>query len=409
MKILFIHGSGVFGGASKSLIELYKQLQLNDAVQGTVLGPRGGCEYQFREAGFNFYGAVGLTQFDNTRFGYYRGLRWLIIIRELLFVVPSLVALFRIKRKNKNFDIIHANEITVLPLAIVAKLFFKAPLVVHVRSVQQDDMSLLRTRVIYYLLKKYAQQVVAIDDTVLASLPNDLSVDVIRNGLFFENPDELNIQKDHNLIPRIGIVGSLLRLKGIYEFMEAARYLIVEKGVQAKFVVVGENVRNKKGLRAWLYKKLGFSEDVMTDIKSFVKENKLEPYVEFNGFVADVKTIYSNLDVLCFPSHLNAVGRPVFEAALFGIPSIAAVNDPKPDTIIDQVTGICIDTSDPIALADAIEFLIKNPDERKLLGKNAYHLAIKNFDIKRNGMKLLGLYQTILCNKVRSPDGYSEV
>lgn len=409
MKILFIHGSGAFGGASKSLIELYKQLKLNDAVQGTVLGPRGGCEYQFRDAGFNFFGAVGVFQFDNTRFGYYRGLRWLILLRELLFVVPSLVALFRIKRKNKDFDIIHANEITVLPLAIVAKFFFKAPLIAHVRSVQQDDMSLLRNRVIYYLLKKYAKQVVAIDDTVLASLPKDLSVDVIRNGLFFESPDELNIQKDDNLIPRIGIVGSLLRLKGVYEFMEAARYLIVDKGMRAKFVVVGENVRNKKGLRAWLYKKLGFSDDVMADIRSFVKENKLEQYVEISGFVADVKTIYSNLDVLCFPSHLNAVGRPVFEAALFGIPSIAAVKDPKPDTIIDQVTGVCIDTSDPIALADAIEFLIKNPDERKLLGKNAYHLAIKNFDIKRNGIKLLGLYQTILCNKVRSQDGYSEV
>jgi glycosyltransferase involved in cell wall biosynthesis len=397
MKVLFIHCSGSFGGASKSLIELYKQLRLNGAVDGTVIGPRGSCEEKFKEVGFCFYGVFGLTQFDNTRFGYYRGLRWLILLREFLFIIPTIIALLKVKKEKRHFDIIHANEITVLPVALVAKLIFKCPLIVHVRSVQQNDCSFLRTRVIHHLLKKYANHIIAIDDTVLASLPNVLPVIVIRNGLFFKDPVELQLS-NKNVMPCVGIVGSLLRLKGVYEFMEAARYLILEKGIQVKFVVVGDNVRSNKGLKAWLYKKFGFSEDVMTDIKLFVERYQLEQYVEIHGFIADLRAIYSRLDILCFPSYLNAVGRPVFEAALFGIPSIAAVKNPMPDTIVHKVTGLCITEPESQALADAIEYLIKNMDERKLMGINAYHLALNNFDMKKNGKQVFELYQKLLCH-----------
>lgn len=396
MNILFIHCSGPFGGAAKSLIELYKQLKLNNGVRGFVLSPNGTSGIKFKEAGLIFYGSIGLMRFDNTQFGYYRGLRWLIFIREIFFLIPSLIALFRVWRKSDYFDVIHANEITVLPVALLAKAFFKCPLVVHVRSVQQNEKSHFRARVISFFLNKYASAVIAIDDTVLASMPQIHSPSVIHNGLFFKNPEEFFSHASDNDIIRVGIVGNLLRLKGLYEFMEAARVLIVDRHLKIHFVVVGENVRNHRGLMSGLYKKIGFSEDVMADLLLFVKSNKLAPFFEIKGFVGDIEAIYSNMDILCFPSHLNAIGRPVFEAAFFGVPCIAAVTNPKPDTIIDGVTGICIDRPEPIALANAIEYLIKNPEIRQLLGKNAYALALENFDIKKNGVKLYDLYKKIL-------------
>src|SRR5690606_37681299 len=101
------------------------------------------------------------------------------------------------------------------------------------------------------------------------------------------------------------------------------------------------------------------------------------------------------LDVLCFPSYLNAAGRPVFEAAFFGVPSIVAVRDAPPDTILNGSTGVCIDTPDPIALADAIEFLYRHPEERLKMGENALNLAHNNFDIVRNANHLLMIYRRL--------------
>ena len=60
------------------------------------------------------------------------------------------------------------------------------------------------------------------------------------------------------------------------------------------------------------------------------------------------------MDVLCFPSHYDAPGRPIFEAAFFGVPSIVAVRNPRPDTLVDGETGLAIRPHDADELAEAI-------------------------------------------------------
>jgi glycosyltransferase involved in cell wall biosynthesis len=96
---------------------------------------------------------------------------------------------------------------------------------------------------------------------------------------------------------------------------------------------------------------------------------------------------------------LDACGRPVFEAAFSRVPSIVAVSDPKPDTIIDGETGICIPPRDPKALADAVEYFCTQPSEVERMGEAAYRLAMENFDIAANASKMLAIYRHL----VRSP------
>jgi glycosyltransferase involved in cell wall biosynthesis len=114
--------------------------------------------------------------------------------------------------------------------------------------------------------------------------------------------------------------------------------------------------------------------------------------VKLLGFVEDVKSIYRAIDVLCFPSHLDAAGRPVFEAAWFGVPSVVAVREPLADTIGDGVSGVCIRESDPQALCEAIARLHDRPRERAKLGAGARQLAETYFDQERNALQILGIY-----------------
>ena len=35
------------------------------------------------------------------------------------------------------------------------------------------------------------------------------------------------------------------------------------------------------------------------------------------GFVKNIQNFYDQIDILCFPSSLNATGRQIFEAGIF--------------------------------------------------------------------------------------------
>jgi glycosyltransferase involved in cell wall biosynthesis len=99
--------------------------------------------------------------------------------------------------------------------------------------------------------------------------------------------------------------------------------------------------------------------------------------------------------VVCFPSHLDAIGRPVIEAAWFSLPSIAAVGEPRADTFVPGETGIPVPARDPQALAQAILHLCANRQELKRMGAAARELAERNFDSRKNAAAVLEVYRRI--------------
>ena len=89
--------------------------------------------------------------------------------------------MLKARRHWKNIDIVHVNEITnVLPI-LLAKVIFRCPLIIHVRSVQLVEKGCLRRKFVLWMLSK-ANAVVAIDSTVRNSLPQDIKINIIHNG-----------------------------------------------------------------------------------------------------------------------------------------------------------------------------------------------------------------------------------
>jgi glycosyltransferase involved in cell wall biosynthesis len=342
--------------------------------------------------------AAGLSQFDNTKFSFYRNLRWLILLRELYYIPFSLIALWRLKKLGIKFDLIHVNEITLLPVGIMAKLIFKLPVIFHVRSLQRKNNNDIRTVTVFKLLKKYADAVVCIDQTVKGSIPDWVESYVVHNGINIGEADPLRRQRVTSHKLTIGIAGVLLRAKGVYEFVEAAKILLIDRGCDLEFVIAGQNARQTKGVIGWIYRKLGFSEDVFSNVKKYIDNNELAERVRLIGLVKDIRKMYQSLDILCFPSYLNACGRPVFEAALYEIPSIVAIKEPLEDAIIHDVTGLVIDEPDPQKLADAIEVLAKNSEMRIRLGKKAKRWAERFFLVEVNAKHVLEIYRKTIKN-----------
>lgn len=402
ISVLYIHHCGTFGGASRSLLEMVKAFP-HKSVKPHLITQKGNVVKFFENECVPVISTEGISQFDNTRYGYYRGLRWLLLGRELFYCYFTFRAIYNARKKWKDIEIIHINEITNILSIYLSKIIFKKPVIVHIRSVQQTRKAAFRYKLIMSFTRRYSDYVITIDKTVKKSLPGDLADKTIHNGFRPETDFRLKKNNEDNIARlinaplgflRIAMVGNLLKFKGVFEFIKAAK-ICIDKRMKINFYLVGDNAEKKDGFKDSLFKRLGFSHYINSDVKNFVLKNNLNERIHFLKFTTDVHRVYKNIDIICFPSYLNAVGRPVLEAAFFKVPSIVAVNDPIDDTIINGETGICIESKNPQALTGAIEYFYSNPDEIKRMGESAYQLAIKNFDIQKNAEKVLAIYEKL--------------
>jgi glycosyltransferase involved in cell wall biosynthesis len=316
-------------------------------------------------------------------------LRWVILLREIFFLIPFVVGVCKLKKNCGAFDIIHLNDIVLLPAAWILKRFFPhSRIVIHARAVQSTNQN-WRWFYFYKHLKTIAHRLIAIDQNVRDSLPSDLPVQIIHNGL--KRPTSLPVASSLRIFTA-AMVGMLSKSKGCDTFVDAAK-ICHQKGMKFKFQLFGDLPNANSNLIRKLAQMIGLQQDIGTKLKEIVERENLGSMVEFLPFNSDLSSIYSKIDVLCFPSHLDAPGRPIFEAAHFGIPSIAAISSPKADTFVNEVTGLIIDPGRPDQLANAIEKIYLDPNLKSTLGTHAQDLARTNFDADINAAKVLELYK----------------
>jgi glycosyltransferase involved in cell wall biosynthesis len=405
VRVLYIHHVGAFGGASRSLYEGIKACG-SDAIEPCFLTVRGTSSAFFKELG-PVVECSGLSIFDNTRYSFYRGLRWLVLIRELARVPRTFWAVYRARRLFGNVDLIHINESTVLLPSWLAKRVFKAPLVVHARCTMRNDRNSLRTKWINDFWAREADAVIAIDETVRRTLPPSERTHVIHNTITNGNlrsrsnddaSGRLGQLRPGSL--KVGFVGNLLRSKGIVPLVNAFEQ-IRAYGVDAELIIVGGNIRRDNRPLSALLRFLNLEQEERGTLENLIGNSKYKTDIHQIGFLSDLAEVYRSLDILCFPSLLDAPGRPVIEAALFGKPSVVAVRDPSPDTLVDGITGVAITSPDVPTIADA---LLRISNDRALLdcmGKSAQKLAIKNFHPSVHSQKLLSLYRKVLSAQIQ--------
>jgi glycosyltransferase involved in cell wall biosynthesis len=401
MKILYIDGVGPFGGASRSLFEAVRKLKAHEGVLPHFLIAKGTASEYYNQVTVDTITTRGLTRFDNTEYSHYRGLRWLVLLRELAYFPYTLIAIARAHSRWKDIAAIHVNEITELIPGLIAKRVFKVPLIVHVRSAQSKRLGSLRSRWIYHALKKQVDGIIAIDETVRATLPIDLPVTVIHNSFAMQpnqRPDQGIIEKIERLPPAgltIGFVGNLHVSKGILDLLEAAN-IVATSGRTVNYVIVGGHTRADKGFKGWLLRRAGLTQNLDTELSRRIHTYRLENRFHLLGPTADIQSVYARIDVLCFPSHFDAPGRPIFEAAFFGVPCVTCVSAPKSDTLVPGTTGLVARQSDPQDLAAAIVRFADDRPSVQRMGENSRELANTNFDPAKNATKLMQLYQAVI-------------
>lgn len=400
MKVLYIDGVGPFGGASRSLFEAVRALKI-EGVTPYFIATRGTALDFYSQIANELIVARGLTRFDNTNYSHYKGLRWLVTLREVYHFPFTFFAIYKaMKMWRGEIDLIHVNEVTEIIPGLLAKFIFKVPLIVHVRSPQWSRQHSWRSRWLNNRLKNSANAIIAIDETTRSTMPVELIVEVIQNSFTpkkSQYPDSCMAVKFEKLrlsSLKVGFVGNVHISKGILDLVEAAR-LLKEKNADVEFLIVGGHTRVDSGLKGWLLSKAGLVQDVMSELMHRIDTYGLAKSFHLIGATDDIQSVYERLDVIAFPSHFDAPGRPVFEAAFSAVPSIVSISKPINDTLINNVTGLAVPARDPLALSEAIRYFEVNRSEVRRMGGEAKKLATQNFDPQKNASRIFNIYRRV--------------
>ena len=374
-KILVINHSPVFGGATQSLL-IYLKENLN-FFDFTCLTPKGSSSRIFRENNINTKTLFGFSQFNNNNFGYYEGWRWFVLLREIILFIYNFFYILKNRLLDVKPDLILLNDLTLLPSAILFSLFYQCKIISYVRS-KQNTKNLLRIKIQKYLIKKYIHKLIFIDEDVKKSTNYSTKVKIVKlyNSFYIQNKFYKHSKNKLN----IGFVGNFTNSKGVELLIDSITKLKKEKNIF--FYIVGP-----------IPKKPNFIERVLKILK--IRENYYDLFMKnektisknsrFIGFRYKLDNFYKKIHLLIFPSYVSAAGRPVLEAACYGVPSLLTLFDKDNNDIIkDKFNGLYVKNNSTKDLINKIILLKKNKNLLKKLSLNAYINSKHKFDIKKN-------------------------
>ena len=159
----------------------------------------------------------------------------------------------------------------------------------------------------------------------------------------------------------IGIVGRLVKLKGVEYFLRAAATVSAVEP-QARFYVIGDGPRR------------GHLQDLAHKLS-------LDGVLFFTGQVDNMDKWWSVLDILVSSSLQEGLGMSILEAMAASIPVIGTRVGGIPELIIDGLNGVLVAPGDSWAQADAILKMLYNPGWRTELGRRARELVLEKYTL----------------------------
>ena len=110
----------------------------------------------------------------------------------------------------------------------------------------------------------------------------------------------------------------------------------------------------------------------------------------------DVLKYMSEADIFSLPSWNEAFGVVYIEAMACGKPVIGCEGEGLEDFVRNFETGLLVKPKDVNSLAEAMDFLLSNPDKAKEIGKRGQKLVLDNYTWEKNAEKTIRVYQEVL-------------
>lgn len=375
-KLFLIHNHKNFSGAARSLGETV--ISLRKKMEFVIICPKGSSSKFFKSLNVNVIEIKFVPRFNHFETGYYRGLRWLMLIREVIVFIYFFFFLISLKLRYNNVNRFHLNELELIILAPLIKFFFDASITSHLRSPLEVKKGKKRYKFLKFLSKSYLKYIMSIDADCYKTSPLKKITKIVYNGI---NPKNIITKKNKRENITFGFIGNFIKRKGIYETLKVFKKINRQKKV--KLICVGKTSNSNFVLNLFGYE---------LNFEKFLKKNNFnkEKNIKILPITFDLKKFYSSIDVILFPGYMNAVGRPVIEASFLKKPSIIALNKFNRDTAMKN-NCLIFKPGDLKSYEKQILYFIDNKHKIKSIGISAFKNAKNKFDIVKNSKKFLRL------------------
>ena len=182
--------------------------------------------------------------------------------------------------------------------------------------------------------------------------------------------------------PVVAITGQVAEVKGIWDFVEAARQL---RDTNAIFAVLGDDLRTQGAVRR--------------EMEAKVASLGLSDRVVFLGFRRDAPELVQAFDVVAVPSRVEPFGLASLEAMAAGRAVVASRVGGIPEVVRHEREGILVPSENPQALASGIARLLANPAERAAMGDRGRERAAQVFGMRVHGQAVHDVYDQLLSRK----------
>ncbi|OGO11846.1 MAG: hypothetical protein A2030_02085 [Chloroflexi bacterium RBG_19FT_COMBO_50_10] len=150
--------------------------------------------------------------------------------------------------------------------------------------------------------------------------------------------------------PRILSVGRLMKDKKLDLLIQAMQGVCAER--EAHLLVVG---RGSERLR----------------LRALIQQLNLEPYIHLLGYVPeqDLPALYRACDLFAIPSLVEVQSLPALQAAVTGLPIVAANSAALPELVRDGENGFLVEPHNAHELGDAILHILNHPEDARQMGQ----------------------------------------
>ena len=109
-----------------------------------------------------------------------------------------------------------------------------------------------------------------------------------------------------------------------------------------------------------------------------------------------LKQIYFDSDIFCLPTFGDCLPMVLSEAGAAGLPVVSTRVAGIPELVHEGETGLLVKAGDQAALTNALEILVKYPDQRLQQGEKAVQVITEGFDAALNAVCLLDLLKGVI-------------
>ena len=375
MRILFILLDQRIAGPQNRVLQLVRSLNKRN-FQPIIVLPKGGgdCTEILKDLNIPFY-EMNLNRMRAT-FNPFKQFLWLCSLFRSVVELKEFV-------QTNNIDILYANSL----------MHIHGPLAAKLASIKLvwflNDIPPLLLRLLLGFLLWMLPDIIIVNAKVLAKkhfIENKMLSKRIHTiyspvdiNKFNPNAKREKIRKEFQIEPEIkliGTVGNINPWKGYEYFVEAAN-LIKSRFQNTKFLIVGA--------------KLDTQKDYFERLEGLIKKFNLEQDVIFTGRRLDMPDVMSDIDIFVLSSISESCPLVLLEAMASGKPTVATMVGGVPELVENGETGIIVRPKDSAAIADAVSYLLCNPQEAVKTGKKGRQRAVHLFSLEehvRNNEKI---------------------